>query len=145
MTEHQLRNKSLLSYPTNFMMESGEFSDEEQAIEVLKASLRALRDRLPKVEAYRLGVQLPESIRHFYFEGWHNGQRQTESVTKSEFLAEVKDHLDTLNNNEDYNLDEMVPVALQALLRVIKDSEVQEVVGAIPRSMQNIFEAGEGM
>ena len=56
--------------PINYMMATGEFRNDQQAMDVLKASLQALRDRLPKVKAYNLGVRLPEALRHFYFEGW---------------------------------------------------------------------------
>ena len=129
--------KSHLSYPTQIMMATGEFRDEEQALCVLRASLQALRDRLPKVKAYNLGVRLPESIRHFYFEGWHNGQRQTESVEKSEFLAEVREHLES---SEDWDLSDLVPIALHALMVLIKDSEAEEVREAIPVSLREIFD-----
>jgi uncharacterized protein (DUF2267 family) len=129
--------KSHLDYPIHFMMASGEFRDEHQAVEVLKASLQALRDRLPKVKAYNLGVRLPESIRHFYFEGWHNGQRQAESVNKSEFLAEVEEHLE---KSQDWSLDELVPVALKAVLMLIKDDEAAQVKEAVPVSMRDIFD-----
>lgn len=121
--------------PQSLMMASGEFRDEDQAVDVLKASLQALRDRLPKVKAYNLGVQLPASIRHFYFEGWHNGQKIAESANKSEFLAEVKEHL----KDADYSLEDMVPVALNTVLKLISDNDAKSVKEAIPRSLQDIF------
>lgn len=127
---------------THFMMVSGEFHDEQQAMDILKASLQALRDRLPKVEAFHLGTILPESLRHSYFAGWHNGQRQAESVNKSEFMAEVADHL---NGYEDHDLTDLVPVVLEAILNLVSDTEAEKVKEAIPRSMQNIFTSGQSM
>lgn len=63
-----MENQKIQS-PTQYMMATGEFRDEQQAMVVLKASLQALRDRLPKVEAFHLGTLLPESLRYSYFEG----------------------------------------------------------------------------
>ncbi len=131
-----------MTSPTEFMMASGEFRDEQLATDVLKASLQALRDRLPKVEAFHLGTLLPEAIRDSYFEGWHNGQRQSESVNKSEFLAEVEDHL---TRYKDYELTDLVPVALQAVLNMITENEAEKVKEAIPKSLQNIFTMGQSM
>ena len=128
--------------PINYMMATGEFHDEQQATEVLKAALQALRDRLPKVKAYNLGVRLPEFLRHFYFEGWHHDQRRTESSNKSEFLLEVKEHM---KGEEDYSLADMVPVALKAVLILISENDADEVKAAIPRSLQDIFDSGQTM
>ena len=55
-----------------YMMASGVFHDEEQAVDILKASLQALRDRLPKVEAFHLGTLLQDPLRHAYFDQWKN-------------------------------------------------------------------------
>ena len=109
-------------------------------MEVLRASIQALRDRLPKVQAYHLGVRLPESLRHFYFEGWRNDQRQTESINKSEFLAEVNEHLEKV---EDWDLSVMVPIALKAVLVQVKDEEALEVKEAVPVPLREIFQSGQ--
>jgi uncharacterized protein (DUF2267 family) len=53
------------------MMMTGVFHDEQEALDILKASLRALRNRIPKREAFHLGTGLPEDLRAFYFQGWH--------------------------------------------------------------------------
>lgn len=128
--------------PLQYMMATGEFRDERSALAVLKASLQALRDRLPKVEAYRLGILLPENLRHSYFEGWHNGQRQAESLNKSDFLAEVEDHL---RGFEEHSLGDLVPVALKSVLLMINGFEAEKLKDAIPKSMQDIFHDGQAM
>jgi uncharacterized protein (DUF2267 family) len=119
-----------------YMMASGQFRDEQQALDILKGSLQALRDRLAKVEAYRLGTQLPISLRKSYFEGWHNDQRRAGSINKSEFLAEVEFHL---KGYEEHSLSELVPTALNSVLKMINGDEVERVQHNLPRSMQDIF------
>ena len=122
---------------TRQMMVTGLFHDEHQAIDIFQASLRALRNRLPKVEAYHLGTKLPLDMRDDYFANWpHNVHRQTVSVNKSEFLAEVAFHL---HGHEDHSLDELVPVALNQVLRMVSENEAENVKHSLPRSMRDIF------
>lgn len=125
-----------LNHTIQYMMNTGLFHDEEQALLILKASLKALRNRLPKVEAFHLSSHLPDSLRDSYFEGWHNGQRRAESVNKSEFLAEVELYL---NGYEDHSLTDLVPVAMKSILNMVSENEAEIVKHALPVSMRDIF------
>lgn len=124
------------------MMATGLFHDETQAVDILKASILALRDRLSASEAFHLGTRLPAPIREEYFSGWDSARRQANSVNKSEFLAEVAFHLD---GNDDYSLGDLVPVALNAVLRMINSEDADQVKHAVPKSMQDIFNDRQAM
>lgn len=126
----------------DYMMNSGEFHDEQQAKDILLASLRALRDRLPTVKAFRLGKQLPEPLRHSYLENWNYHQRKSMSINKSDFLAEVNGYL---KGFEDHSLADLVPVALEAVIKLITREEAEQVKEAIPASMLDIFSGGQSM
>ncbi|HET9753331.1 MAG TPA: DUF2267 domain-containing protein [Myxococcales bacterium] len=63
--------------------------DEERAYMALRASLHALRDRLPVQEAAHLAAQLPMIIRGLFFEGWHPGTRRPRSRSLHGFLEQV--------------------------------------------------------
>ncbi len=119
------------------MMATGIFHDKGDAEAILRASLLALRDRLPKLEAYRLGTHLPLELKDWYFENWRNDMRQSESVNKSEFLAEVNYHLQGI---EDYSLAELVPVAMKRILSVLSPEEASHIKQLIPVSMRDIFD-----
>lgn len=118
------------------MMATGLFHDENQAVKIFRASILALRDRLSSGEAFHLGTRLPTPIREEYFIEWDSARRQASSVNKSEFLAEVAFHLD---GYEDHSLGDLVPVALNAVLRLINSEDADQVKHAVPRSMQDIF------
>lgn len=118
------------------MMATGLFHDENQAIDIFKASLLALRDRLDKKEAFHLGTRLPSYMRPDYFNGWDSIKQQSGSVNKSEFLAEVAFHL---NGYEDHSLGDLVPVALNRLLKLINNEDAVQVKESIPRAMRDIF------
>ena len=119
------------------MMRTGLFHNNDQARDIFIASLFALRDRLSHEQAIHLGTILPKSLREKYLDGWDKTGRVGESVNKSEFLAEVDFHLD---KNTDWSLDDLVPVALEELLKLLSNEDVSRIRHAVPKSMQNIFE-----
>lgn len=127
---------------TKYMMNTGIFHDEQQARDILVASLRAFRDRLPKTHAYELGQLLPEPLQKVYFTGWDKVQRQAESVDKSEFIAEVKFHLD---GYEDHDITDLVPAALNSILNFIDRKEAHHFKHGLPLSMQDIFDDRQAM
>lgn len=94
------------------LMTMYDFADENKAFVMLRASLKALRDRLSPEEAIHLGSQLPALLRGFYFEGW-NLKHQSTSRTREAFIEEVRTHL---NGHEDIDLDEALPVTLETAL-----------------------------
>lgn len=124
------------------MMATGLFHDEDQAIDIFMASLLALRDRLDKKEAFHLGTRLPNYMRPDYFAGWDSIRHRSGSVNKSEFLAEVAFHL---NGYEDHSLGDLVPVALNLVLKLINSDDAFQVKHAIPKSMQDIFNDQQAM
>ncbi len=130
--------KDELKTITQNMMRTGLFHDEQQAREIFIASLLALRDRLSTDQAVHLGNFLPKLLREKYFDDWNKEARQSVSINKSEFLAEVSFYLDRHN---DWSLDDLVPEALHELLNFMNEDEVSRVKHAIPESMQDIFDS----
>jgi uncharacterized protein (DUF2267 family) len=118
------------------MMKTGIFHDEEQALAVLRASIKALRDRLPKEEAFQMAARLPGDLRDWVFHEWHEDRRRSPSFNKSDFLAEVELYLRDI---EEHSLTETVPVALREILQCMDEDDAAHLKGLLPRSMQNIF------
>lgn len=125
-----------------YMMDTGLFHDEEQALDILVASLKAMRDRLPKVKAHELGMQLPDSLQEVYFDDWEKVLRRAESVNKSEFISEVAFHL---KGYEDHDITDLVPAALSSILIFIDRKEANQLRHAMPHSMQDIFDDRQAM
>lgn len=116
------------------MIKTRAFRDEEEAALVLKASVLALRDRLPEEEALKLGNYLPVSMREYYFKDWNRGFVHRSS-NKSEFLAEVSFYLD-----DDLALDDLVPIALSCLLKTMETSVKRGVERSLPLSLSSVFD-----
>jgi uncharacterized protein (DUF2267 family) len=65
------------------MREIYDFEQEEHAFLLLRATLKALRDRLSTEEVISLGNILPAILRGFYYEGWKPEENKSETFTRS--------------------------------------------------------------
>jgi uncharacterized protein (DUF2267 family) len=68
------------------------WEDEPKAYLALKATLHALRHRLPVDEATLLGAQLPMLVRGFYYEGWSPAGKPLKERHKVAFLTQVQEY-----------------------------------------------------
>lgn len=112
-----------------------DFADENDAFVVLRATLKALRDRIPSGEAQQLGTQLPALFRGFYYEGWEIGRAPSKERTLDDFLSHVKAHL---MGHDDIDLEMAVPSALQVIFAKIDQGEAQEVIRILPEEVREL-------
>ena len=77
----------------NGIMQELHTMDRQEAWQALRASLHALRDRLPVDEAAHLAAQLPLVIRGVYFEGWRPAGKPDKVRDAQEFLGHVRREL----------------------------------------------------
>lgn len=69
------------------------FEDRRHAYSALRATLHALRDRLPPEAAVHLSAQLPMVVRGLYFEGWRLAGKPVTDHTVQEFCDHVAGEL----------------------------------------------------
>lgn len=117
------------------MTDTDLFSGRNDAFVVLRATLKALRDRIEVGEAIHLGGQLPALLRGFYYEGWDLSHRPDRTKTQEEFLERVRFHL---HGHEALNLWELVPIALKSVFDSIDDGEAEQVIHSLPPEIQDL-------
>ena len=121
------------------MMKTGEFRSLDHAFVVLRATMKALRDRIGPGEAFHLAGQLPALLRGYFFEGFDlaNVQKvQGASRDVNQFMGEVKNYIDQYDFMD---LEKVVPIALNVLLQSIDQGEADQVVNQLPTEIQNLF------
>ncbi len=118
------------------MMDTGEFQDQAEAFIVLRASLKALRDRIETGEAIHLGSQLPALLRGFYFEGWNFTGKPIKDRTVDAFLNAVKAHL---YGHDAIDLSRAVPIAMKVVLDMIDQGEAVQVLHSIPKEIRELY------
>ena len=120
------------------MMETKKFRNPNHAFMVLRATMKALRDRIGPGEALHLGGQLPALLRGYYFEGFDlrnlTGPKLKSKGTE-EFFLQVKDYLGAYDFMD---LETVVPTALNVLLDGIDQGESDQVVHQLPKDLQEL-------
>ena len=121
------------------MMNTGEFRSPDHAFVVLRATMKALRDRIGPGEAFHLGGQLPALLRGYFFEGYDmTNVKKVQGTSRgvNQFMGEVKDYIDQYDFMD---LEKVVPIALNVLLQSIDQGEADQIVNQLPTEIQNLF------
>lgn len=117
------------------LQDSYTFTDENKAFVLMRATLKALRDRISPGEAHHLGSQLPALIRGFYYEGWDPDKKHSRDRTVDDFLDTVRFHL---GGHDDIDLEMSVPEVLRIVFEKIGDGEAEEVKHNLPKDIQQL-------
>lgn len=110
---------------------------QEKAYAALRATLHALRDRLPPIEAAEFGAQLPMLIRGFYYEGWTPAGKPLKERRKKQFLAHIDEEL---KDRRLGSSEEIARSVFKVLKHRITQGEMQDVTHILPREIRKLFE-----
>jgi uncharacterized protein (DUF2267 family) len=102
----------------------------------LRATLHALRDRLPMEEAVHLGAQLPMLVRGFYYEGWRPVQELIK-MHREEFLLRVEEQL--TGGAAELDPEVVVQAIFQILSRRISRGEIEQVEQTLPKDLRDLW------
>ena len=118
------------------LMDELETEDPARMYRALRGVLHATRDRLPANEALHLSAQLPMLLRGLYFEGW-DPKASPEKLGRIEFLDQVGDLVDP--SRPEAEIEPVVRAVFRLLSRHISAGELDEVRGALPRSLASLW------
>ena len=99
--------------------------DDTAAYIALRASLHALRDRLPTQEAVHLGAQLPMLLRGMYYDGWMPDKTPIGVRDLEGFLAYVRARAGNLSIMDE--TEEMVRGVLRVLSERVTRGELDNI------------------
>ena len=102
----------------------------------LRATLHALRDRLPIEETAELAAQLPMLVRGFYYEGWDPTGKPVRERSLEGFLAGVAVELPI-----DADPEPVARAVFALLARRVSDGEIQDVKGVLPTPIRQLWPA----
>ena len=120
------------------LMDSNQFRTENHAFVILRATMKAIRDRVGPGEAFHLGGQLTALLRGYYFEGYDisNSLRpKSSSKGVNEFFGEVRDYLEAYDFMD---LETVVPIAMNVILDSIDQGEATQVIHQLPKDLQEL-------
>ncbi len=114
--------------------------DRHRAYLAMKASLLALRDRLPVNEAAQLADQLPMILRGMFFEGWNPSRVPIKDRHLDEFLEHVADRFPGEPDLEQAR--RFAEATYRVLASRISPGELNDVLSVLPGELRPLLSAG---
>ena len=112
------------------------WQDQQKAYVALRATLHALRDRLPPKGAVNLSAQLPMLIRGFYFEGWHLDDKPLSYRHKDEFIQLVSKEAPMVDKDE---IERAVTAVFHRLSEEVSPGEADKVRKMLPEELREMW------
>jgi uncharacterized protein (DUF2267 family) len=112
------------------------WDDRQRSYRALRATLHALRDRVPTDVAAHLAAQLPMLVRGFYFEGWRPSATPTADRTAADFVGHVVADFrtDPLDDPE-----AVVRACLKVVAARVSDGETAQIKKALPEDIRGLW------
>ena len=116
--------------------------DPQLAYTAFRATLQALRDRLPPRESVELGAQLPMLLRGAYYEGWTLKEEPRTLRSLPRFLKHVHD---LAGRGDDFDAERVVRAVFRVLDRHVTAGEIEDVIRTLPEPLVALWEPEEAL
>lgn len=117
--------------------EEANLEDTHVAFQGMRATLRALRDRLTVDEAVHIGAQLPNLITGYYYEGWKPSATPKKYRSKEEFLEQVRNYLEDVNPTLD--AEHITQGVFRVLSEQISEGQVEDIISIFPKELRELW------
>jgi uncharacterized protein (DUF2267 family) len=113
------------------------FDNERAAYAALRATLHAVRDRLPVEPVAHLGAELPMLVRGIYYDGWHPSAAGLKAMHAEDFCQSMRGEL--LGHDELQDVERVARAVLRVLDRRIEPGQVEHVLNALPSQARALW------
>jgi uncharacterized protein (DUF2267 family) len=118
------------------------WDDRHYALQALRGSLHALRDRLLIDQMANLSAQLPLLVRGFFYENWDPSRAPVTDRHLDEFVDHVRPYFTGYARS--FDLTDAVRVVFRVLARHISAGEAKKVRQALPQALRTLWPEGGG-
>ena len=113
--------------------------NDRAAYAALRATLHAVRDRLPPELVAHLGAELPMLVRGIYYEGWHPSAVRLKAAHQADFFDSIAAEL--LGHDELEDVEAAAAAVLRVIDRRIAAGQVARVLDALPEKVRLLWRA----
>jgi len=117
------------------------FDNERAAYAALRATLHAVRDRLPTELVAHFGAELPMLVRGIYYEGWHPSYDRLKAAHDLDFCDAVRHELQ--GHGELQDAERAAQAVLRVIDRHVDPGQVEHVIEAMPKPVRRLWGAAE--
>lgn len=113
------------------------FHSETAAYAALRATLHAVRDRLPVELVAHFGAELPMLIRGIYYDGWHPSAASLKAAHDEDFCDGIRRELQ--GHDELQHVDQVARAVLRVLDQRLEPGQIRHVVEALPEKTRRFW------
>jgi len=114
-----------------------QFDSEQASYAAPRATLHAVRDRLPVELVAHFGAELPMLIRGMYYEGWHPSSARLKEAHATDFYDSVRREL--RGHEELQNIDQVTRVVLRIIDQRLEPGQIAHVIEALPEKTRRLW------
>ena len=113
------------------------FDNERAAYAALRATLHAVRDRLPAELVAHFGAELPMLVRGVYYEGWHPSAARLKAAHDEDFFDAIGREL--RGHDELEEVEAAARAVLSVVDRRIEPGQIERVLDALPERVRRFW------
>jgi uncharacterized protein (DUF2267 family) len=114
------------------------FDNERAAYAALRATLHAVRDRLPVESVAHLGAELPMLVRGIYYDGWHPSAAKLKAAHAEDFCESMRREL--TGHDELRRVEKVARTVLRVLDQRLEPGQVEHVLAALPEEARRLWQ-----
>lgn len=115
------------------------FDNERAAYAALRATLHAVRDRLPTELVAHFGAEMPMLVRGIYYDGWHPSAARVKAAHEQDFRESMRHELAA--HEELQNVERVAGAVIRVIERRIAAGQLADVVQALPEPARRVWVA----
>lgn len=117
------------------------FDNEHAAHAALRATLHAMRDRLPVELVAHFGAGLPTMIRGIYYDGWHPSAARLREAHAEDFAEAMRRELH--GHRELQNVEQVALAVMGVIHERLEPGQINHIVEALPKQVRNLWHVAQ--
>jgi len=113
------------------------FDNEHSAYAALRATLHAVRDRLPVELVAHFGAGLPTMIRGIYYDGWHPSAARLKAAHAEDFRHSMQRELH--GHNELQNTEQVALAVMGVMDERMEPGQIDHILDALPKQVRELW------
>ena len=113
------------------------FDNEHAAHAALRATLHAVRDRLPVELVAHFGAGLPTMIRGIYYDGWHPSAARLKAAHSEDFSQSMRQELH--GHSELQNVEQVALAVMGVIDHRMEPGQVEHILDALPKEVRELW------
>lgn len=115
------------------------FDNERAAHAALRATLHAVRDRMPVEHAAHFAAGLPTLIRGIYYDGWHPSAARLKASHSEDFALSVRRELH--GHDELQNTERVTKTVMRVIDHRMETQQINHMLESQPKSVRDLWQA----